>query len=156
MPPPAGRVKRTWANSLARPADRSANAYVCLPLQHGGEARAGRGRIDRTHEHGEGMRRDRRELRAAIREHDAQVEEERRRAHGGVDREMPDVVPCGEREAPCESRVEQTVEGGGSENEEAEHTAEDRQGEVSASRQRTAALGTWTSPRPPPSGTRHG
>src|SRR2546428_4249195 len=150
MPPPADRVKRTWANSLARPADRSANAYVCLPLQRRGKARARRGRIDRTHEHGEGMRRDRRELRAAIREHDAQVEEERRRAHGGVDREVPDVVPCDEREAPRESRVEQTVKGGGSENEEAEHTAEDRQVKVSASRQRTAAVGPEPPLRPPP------
>src|SRR5439155_11277623 len=140
MPLQAARVKRACACSLARPADGPANADVCLTLEHGGEARARRGRIDRTHEHGKGMRRDRRELRAAIREHDAQVEEERRRAHGGIDREMPDVVPCGERKAPCESRIEQTVEGGGSENEEAKHTAEDRQVEVSASRQRTAVV----------------
>src|SRR5438552_19010486 len=105
MPPQAGRVKRTWANSLARPADRSANADVCLTLEHGGEARARRGRIDRTHEHGKGMRRDRRELRAAIREHDAQVEEERRGAHGGIDREVADVVTCRARTAPWLSRI---------------------------------------------------
>src|SRR5437667_1213964 len=138
MPLQAARVKRACACSLARPADWSANADVCLTLEHGGEARAGRGRIDRTHEHGEGMRRDRRELRAAIREHYAQVEEEGRRAHGGVDREMPDVVPCRERQAPCEARVDKAVEGRGAEHEDAERTAEERQAAVPATRERTA------------------
>src|SRR2546427_1366877 len=106
MPPEAGRVKRTWANSLARQADRSANAYVCLTLEGRGEARSGRGRIDRTDEDGQGVRRDRRELRAAIREHDTQVEQENRGARCGVDREVPDVVPRRHREAAGERGVE--------------------------------------------------
>src|SRR5439155_3162511 len=110
MPLQAARVKRACACSLARPADWSANADVCVTLEHGGEPRAGRGRIDRTHEHGEGMRRDRRELRAAVRKHDAQVEEEGRRAHGGGDREMADVVPCREGESLCAPGVANAVE----------------------------------------------
>src|SRR5207245_10183585 len=106
MPPQAGRVKRTWANSPARQADRSANAYVCLSLEGRGEARSGRGRIDRTDEDGQGVRRDRRELRAPISEHDAQMEPEHGSTHRGVDGEVPDVVPRRHREAAGERGAE--------------------------------------------------
>src|SRR5213593_3811694 len=82
MPPPAGRVKRTWANSLARSTDRSANAYVCLAFKGRGEARSGCGRIDCTDKNREGVRRRSRELRAPISEHDAQMEPE----HGSTQR----------------------------------------------------------------------
>src|SRR5438309_11929574 len=112
---------------LTRTGEPLTHADVCLTLERRSEPRPRGGRVGGAHEHREGMRRDRGELRAAISEDDTQMEPEYRRADGSVDREVPDVMPRLDREAAGERGVEQAVQSGRAENEHAEDAAEDRE-----------------------------
>src|SRR5438105_10398881 len=108
------------------------HADVCLTLERRSEPRPRGGRVGGAHEHRDGMRRDRGELRATISEDDTQMKPEHRRAHRGVEGEVPEVMPRRKRETAGERGVEQAVQSGRAENEHAKDAAEDREIEVEA------------------------